>query len=132
MKKDISSIHDIKILVDAFYIKVREDEKIGPIFRDLAGFDWEKHLPVMYGFFENMLFYTGAYIGNPMQLHKHINRIFPLTAAHFTKWIELFNDTVDELFTGKIAEQAKQRIKSIAAVMQLKIQNDTSSADKIF
>lgn len=132
MKKDISSKKDIETLVDTFYMKVREDELIGSIFTDLARVDWEKHLPVMYGFFENMLFYSGSYTGNPMELHKHINRLFPLTAAHFTRWIDLFNGTVDALFAGETAEQAKQRIKSIAAVMQLKILNETAAADKIF
>jgi hemoglobin len=132
MKKDISSTKDIEILVDSFYMKVREDELIGSIFSDMAGVNWDKHLPVMYSFFENMLFYTGSYTGNPMELHKHVSRLFPLTAAHFTRWIDLFNSTVDELFAGEIAEQAKQRTKSIAAVMQLKILDESSGADKIF
>ena len=132
MKNDIESKKEIELLVDTFYSKVKTDELIGYIFTDIAKVNWEKHLPVMYSFFENMLFYTGSYTGNPMELHKHINRLYPLTAEHFTRWNLLFTTTVDELFTGDKAELAKQRAKSISAVMQIKILNETSSADKIF
>jgi hemoglobin len=132
MKKDIATRKDIEILVDAFYSKIRQDELIGFIFDDIAKVNWQKHLPVMYDFFENMLFYTGAYTGNPMELHKHVNRLFPLTEAHFTRWNYLFSNTVDELFCGDTAELVKQRTKSIAAVMQLKIIEESASDGKIF
>ncbi len=132
MKKDIASRKDIEILVNRFYNKVKQDPDIGFIFTDVANVNWEKHLPVMYDFFENMLFYTGSYTGNPMELHKHINRMFPLTSAHFDQWNYLFSTTVDELFTGATANLLKQRAKNISAVMQIKILNDPSIADKIF
>ena len=132
MKKDMTSRKDIELLVDEFYSKVRADETIGFIFTDMARVNWEKHLPVMYDFFENMLFYTGSYTGNPMQLHKHINRLYPLTAAHFNQWNLLFSKTVDELFTGDMANEVKKRAKNIAAVMQIKIAAESSSSDKIF
>ncbi len=132
MKKDIVTRKDIELLVDEFYAKIRKDELIGFIFTDIAKVNWEKHLPIMYSFFENMLFYTGTYTGNPMELHKHVNRLFPLTDEHFMRWNQLFSTTVDELFAGERAELSKQRAKSISAVMQIKILNETSSADKIF
>lgn len=121
MKKDILTREDIEILVNAFYEKIRKDELIGFIFTDISHVSWEKHLPVMYNFFENMLFFTGSYTGNPMEIHKHINRLFPLTPAHFMKWILLFNTTVNELFEGKTAELVKQRVKNISTIMQIKI-----------
>lgn len=132
MKKDITSRKDIEILVDEFYSKIRKDEQIGFIFSDIAKVNWEKHLPIMYDFFENMLFYTGSYTGNPMELHKHVNRLFPLTKDHFRQWNYLFSKTVDELFEGVTARLVKQRVKSISTVMQIKILNDPSSVDKIF
>ena len=132
MKKDITSRKDIEILVDAFCSKIKNDEQIGFIFSDIAKVNWQKHLPVMYDFFENMLFYTGSYTGNPMELHKHINRLFPLTEDHFKQWIYLFIKTVDELYEGATASLVKQRATSIAAVMQIKILKESSSSDKIF
>ena len=132
MKKDIVTRKDIELLVNEFYNKVKQDKEIGFIFLDVAHVNWEKHLPVMYDFFENLLFYTGSYTGNPMQLHKHVNRLFPLTHAHFEQWYLLFSTTVDEFFAGTTASLVKQRAKNIAMVMQIKILNEPSSTDKIF
>lgn len=132
MKNDIASRKDIEILVDLFYSKIKRDDHIGFIFSDIAKVNWEKHLPIMYDFFENMLFYTGSYTGNPMELHKHINRLFPLTEGHFKQWNYLFSTSVDELFAGETAQLVKQRARSISTVMQIKIIDESSCADKIF
>ena len=132
MKYDIASRKDIEILVNEFYSKIKKDEQIGFIFSDIAMVNWEKHLPIMYDFFENMLFYTGSYTGNPMELHKHVNRLLPLTEIHFRQWNHLFSTTVDELFEGTTANLVKKKKKSIAAVMQNKILKESSSADRIF
>ena len=121
MKKDITSRKDIELLVDKFYDKVKSDEQIGFIFTEIAKVNWQRHLPIMYDFFENVLFYTGGYTGNPMELHKHVNRLFPLTESHFNQWNNLFHATVDELFKGPTAKLVKERAKSISIVMQLKI-----------
>ena len=132
MKKDISSRQDIELLVNTFYDRVKEDKLIGTFFTDIVKVNWEKHLPVMYDFFENMLFYTGKYTGNPMELHKRINLRMPISSSHFRQWEQLFFNTVDDLFEGKTAELAKQRAKSISAVMQLKIKEINAVDDKIY
>ena len=121
MKKDIQNRSDIEILVKAFYEKVKTDSLIGPIFNEVIQVNWENHLPVMFDFWENTLFYTGSYTGNPMKLHQHLNGIFPLTSEHFKQWNILFISTVDELFEGDKALLAKQRATSISTVMQIKI-----------
>ena len=121
MKKDIGSKMDIELLVNSFYEKIKVDDMIGPIFTEVVKVNWEKHLPVMYRFWENSLFYTGTYDGNPMELHRHLHRVIPLSAEHFKRWTTLFTATVDELFEGKTATLAKQRAISIAAVMEIKI-----------
>ena len=117
---DISSRQDIMHLVNRFYEKVKADEMIGYIFNDVARVDWEKHLPVMYDFWESVIFFTGGYTGNPMITHRKLNQVVHLTPGHFQKWIELFTSTVDENFSGDKAELAKQRAVSIATIMQLK------------
>jgi hemoglobin len=132
MKKDVTTRKDIELLVNEFYNKVKQDQVIGYIFTDIARVNWEKHLPVMYDFFENMLFYTGTYTGNPMELHMHLHQLSTLTTEHFEQWNYLFSTTVDELFAGVTADLAKQRARSISTVMQIKILKDQSSADKIF
>ena len=121
MKKDIENRTDIESLIRSFYEKVKTDETIGYIFNDIVKVNWEKHFPAMFDFWENVLFYTGNYDGNPVEIHQHLNRVVPLTAAHFKQWNKLFSQTVDELFEGTTAMLAKQRAVSISTVMQIKI-----------
>jgi hemoglobin len=121
MKRDIASKEDIKLLVDSFYEKIKADEIIAYFFNDVAQVNWEKHLPVMYSFWENVLFHQGGYSGNPMVQHQQLHRKSPLSADHFRRWLQLFTQTVDDLFKGNHAEIIKQRAGNIATVMQIKL-----------
>ena len=121
MKKDIRTRADIELLVTTFYDKVKVDPVIGHIFTKVFSVNWEKHLPVMFGFWENTLFYTGSYGGNPMESHRRLHNIFPLNDEHFNRWVLLFTRTVDELFEGEKSLLAKQRAVSISTVMKIKI-----------
>jgi hemoglobin len=123
MKKDIENSDDIILLVNIFYEKVKKDDNIQHFFTEVVKVDWEKHLPVMYRFWENIIFHTGSYTGNPMEVHLQLHTKYPIHHEHFERWIELFNTTVDELFEGEKAFQAKQRALSIATVMKIKIAN---------
>jgi hemoglobin len=121
MKKDILNKKDIEKLVNLFYEKVKKDTIIGHFFNDDIKVNWDKHLQVMYNFWENVVFYTGSYNGNPMQKHFDIHAKFPLSMKDFNQWTTLFNDTVDELFEGENATLIKQRAQSIATIMQIKM-----------
>ncbi len=121
MKKDIENREDIIRMVNNFYERVKPDKTIGYFFRQVVAVDWEKHLPVMYNFWENIIFHVGGYTGNPMKHHMDLHQRSSMKKEHFSRWIELFNETVDELFEGEKAEQAKQRALSIATVMQINI-----------
>jgi hemoglobin len=121
MKKDIRNRIDIELFVNNFYDRVKTDPVIGYIFTEIAKVNWERHLPVMYNFWENALFYSGTYKGNPLELHKHLHRVMPLEPRHFDQWIRIFNETIDELFDGSKADLAKERAYSIAQIMQRNI-----------
>ena len=120
-RKDINQRKDIERLVDAFYEKVKLDQEIGPIFSDVAHVNWEKHLPVMYDFWENIIFQTGNYAGNPMTAHFKLHEKHPFTKAHFTRWLALFQETLNDNFEGQNTELARQRALSIATVMEIKL-----------
>ena len=126
MKKDIADRADIESAIKMFYDKVVKDETIGFIFTDVAKVNWEKHLPVMYDFWENVIFFTGKYNGDPMNVHRHLNNTIELRMEHFKQWTFLFNQTIDELFIGGNAERGEQRALSIATVMQIKLADQTS------
>ena len=120
MKKDLKNRKDIEKLVDAFYEKVKTDKIIGYLFIEVAHVNWSNHLPKMYDFWENILFYNGNYNGNPMVVHKELHRKSAMTQQHFQHWILLFKTTVDELFSGNKAEEIKERASNIANALMAK------------
>ena len=121
MKGDITNRMDIEQLINAFYDKVKKDDVIGFIFNDIAKVNWEMHLPMIYNFWENILFFTGSYNGTPMLIHQNLNKLITLTKEHFERWLKLFSETVDELFEGKKADLASQRAISISGIIKGKI-----------
>lgn len=111
---DIRDVDDIKTLIDTFYQTVTADELLGPVFNDIAKVNWEHHLPVMYNFWEFLLLGGKHYTGNPIQKHFDLHQRYPLSAEHFDRWLEIFQKTVDQLFTGKVADDAKFRAYAIS------------------
>ena len=117
MKHDILNPQDVQLMVNTFYHKVQSDSLLGPVFNDIAQVHWDSHLPVMYTFWENLLLGTARYTGRPFPKHAPL----PLDPRHFVQWINLFEATVDELFTGDKAEEAKGRARAIALVFMGKM-----------
>lgn len=111
MKTDIETRADIEKLLSAFYETATSDAEIGHHFAHL---DLETHLPVIVDFWGKVLFGKQSYFGNPFLVHQQLHAKFPLKLEHFRRWFELFSTTVDKLFVGKQAENAKLRAKMIA------------------
>jgi hemoglobin len=122
MKPDITSQTDIKVLVDTFYNKVQQNKVLAPIFNDVAKINWDEHLPKMYSFWGSLLLQEHTYAGNPMQIHVELSKITTMSLVEFSEWINLFYQTVNELFEGEIASEAKTRAANIARLMQHKIE----------
>ena len=122
--KDIVSQDDIQVLVNSFYDKVKTSE-IGFFFKEIAKVNWEKHLPKMYIFWESVLFATVKFNGNPMGAHFPINEIIPMEKKHFEAWLQLWKETVDENFSGEMAESAKNKAENIAKLMSFKMETET-------
>ncbi|RTL51573.1 MAG: group III truncated hemoglobin [Sphingobacteriales bacterium] len=121
MKKDIENRNDIELLVNTFYAAVKKDALLWPYFTALSEAQWQKHLERQYLFWENALFYTGGYLGNPLQKHRKIHQKKMIENKHFKRWLDLFFSVTDSLFEGEKAELAKQRAYNIAVVMKLKL-----------
>ncbi|NRT13730.1 hemoglobin [Flavobacterium sp. 28A] len=114
---DISTLDDIKLLVDTFYDKVQKDDFIGPIFNNKIGNRWPEHLEKMYHFWQTILLEVHSYSGSPFPPHKHL----PVDKEHFDRWMKIFVATVDTLFEGPIADEAKLRAKNMAEMFNYKI-----------
>jgi hemoglobin len=112
--KDITTREDVRQLITSFYKKVRRDDKIAPFFEKV---DWEHHTPIIIDFWSMVLLGEMKYKGNPF--NKHIS--LGVEQEHFSRWLELFKATIDELFSGPVADEAKSRADSIAALFQSKL-----------
>ena len=120
--KKLETRQDIEDLVNLFYDKVQNDDKIGFFFNDVAKVDWAHHLPKMYSFWETLLFGQISYKGNPMAMHFQINEKVPLEKAHFAHWVKLWTETVEENFAGEMAELAIYKATNIANLMGYKME----------
>lgn len=120
-KKDIASRSDLLQLMQSFYDKLLADPSISYLFTDIAGIRLEEHLPVLVDFWDSVLFQSDTYRKNAMQPHLDLHQRSPLQPHHFETWLRYFNKSVDELFDGEKAFQIKERARSIATVMQIKV-----------
>ncbi|MGG5487548.1 group III truncated hemoglobin [Gaetbulibacter sp. PBL-D1] len=126
MKKDIGTREDVYLLVSSFYTKVRKDDLLGPIF-NTAIKDWDEHLDRLTTFWETSLFMTRKleqkYIGNPMEAHVKVDKDnnHSITELHFGVWLNLWYQTIDELFVGEYADVAKRRARKMGTFLHLKI-----------
>lgn len=114
---------DIELLVDEFYKKVVKDDVIGHFFNEVVKLNWEKHIPIMYDFWETTLLHLPKYKGNPMQAHIALDEKARIEEKHFERWLGLFKETVDELFEGEKAGLTKTRAVSIATLINIKLVN---------
>jgi hemoglobin len=116
--KDITTEADVILMVDSFYDKVNVDPILSPVFNDFSKVDWDKHLPIMYRFWNTLLLGKQEYMGSPFD--KHIP--LPIGAEHFERWVALFHENIDDLFKGDVADQSKLRATSIAHVFKSKLE----------
>ncbi len=118
--RDIETEADVRDVVNAFYSGIEKDPVIGGYFADL---DMENHLPRMYGFWTSVVFQSGAYRGRPFDAHMQLNG---LAAAHFSRWLQRFESTIDQAFVGERADQMKEKAHQIGTIFQIKLGLETS------
>ena len=122
MKPDISSRKDIKLIITKFYDLLLADKKMIPFFDEIvANNHLEEHLDVISDFWNDILFDTNTYANNVMKKHLDKNVFVAFKKEHFTIWISYFFETIDANFLGEKAHNMKNRARSIATVMELKL-----------
>ena len=113
---------DIKFIITAFYKKLVIDEEMLPFFEDIiAKNHLEQHIDVITDFWEDILLDTSSYENNVLQKHLSFNKKVTFKKHHFETWLAYLITTVDTSFEGEISERMKGRAKSIAMVMQVKM-----------
>ncbi|WP_394364231.1 group III truncated hemoglobin [Formosa algae] len=122
IKSDLKNRDDVFLLVSTFYDKIRKDDALGPFFNRLIT-DWPAHIERLTSFWESSLFLKTKYYGNPLEVHikvdeEHNNSI---TDKHFGAWLNFWVQTVDELFEGDMANNAKQRARKMGTFLYINI-----------
>lgn len=116
-RSDIQDMSDVRLLVDTFYGRIREDDLLADIFNGVIQDRWPQHLEKMYSFWQTVLLGQYTYQGAPFPPHASL----PVDQVHFDRWVGLFNRTVDELFLGTTAERAKWQGERMAQIFLSKI-----------
>jgi len=123
IKPGIEDRADVEKLVNRFYEKVRKDALIGPVFDDVARVDWNTHLPRLHAFWHTVLFGGGGFRGNPLGVHLKLVEETHMDWPRFERWLSLFEETVDELFSGARAAHLKRIAGDMAHVIHSRINN---------
>lgn len=124
--KAIENRNDIEILINAFYAKIRKDELLGPIFNSHISEDrWAGHLVNLADFWETNLFGVPKFKGNPTQKHINVdkNLNYTISQVHFGKWLQLWFETINELYVGEYAQRAKDAARKMSTGQFLAIWN---------
>ena len=100
----------------AFYAKATKDDVIGSKFDHI---DMEEHIPRIAEFWSTIIFYKGDYKGSPFDKHVPLH----LKKQDFDRWLLLFEETISEMFEGKMADEILQRAKSIGRIFLFKIES---------
>ncbi len=125
MKPDITSRKDLHLIVKTFYKDLLLHQELAPFFKDFKDpHKLKAHLEILVDFWDNTLFYSGAYTKNAIRPHIEIHENNRISAIHFETWLDLFSKAVDEHFEGLQASTIKNRALSIATVMRIKLKAD--------
>ncbi|MFD1094266.1 group III truncated hemoglobin [Salegentibacter chungangensis] len=121
-KPDLRDREDIQLLVNRFYEKVRANEEIGHFFNNSI-LDWEEHLEKLTDFWESNLLFVSKYSGNPKRAHIDVDSRSgnKINEKHFGTWLNLWIDTLDELFEGELTERAKHNARKMATHLHISI-----------
>jgi hemoglobin len=120
-RHDVESRQDCELLVREFYTRALADPVIGFLFTDVAHLDLEAHLPRIASFWETILLGAQTYAGGAFAPHAALNAKVRLRQGHFERWVWLWQQTVDELFTGQRAELAKRHARRVAAAFHARL-----------
>lgn len=115
--KEIENRDDISLLVHTFYAKVRKDELLGPIFNGHIPNDhWPAHLQKLTDFWVTNLLGEICFKGNPTLAHVRVdeNLKHTISQVHFGKWLQLWFNSIDLLYTGMLADRAKESARRMS------------------
>ncbi|EAJ6135365.1 group III truncated hemoglobin [Campylobacter lari] len=119
MKFETINHEGIKKLMDVFYAKVRADKDLGPIFNEKIGTDdesWKKHKEKIASFWAGMFLADPSYSGSPLRAHHELP---PFSREFFDIWLNLFDESLQEVFEDEPRDIIIERARMIAQRFQM-------------
>ena len=123
-ERDIETRADLEVVLERFYARALADREIGTFFTEVVPLHLPTHLPLILDFWDSVVFSTRGYSKDVMGIHRHIHELAPISKAHLDRWFHLFSTTVEEHFKGKNATLMVQRARSIATMMDIKLNHN--------
>ncbi|MEP2280128.1 group III truncated hemoglobin [Maribacter sp.] len=114
---DITNREDVRVLVHTFYDKIRQNAMLGPIFNGhITDEQWPTHLSKLTDFWESNLFGVRTFRGSPSKAHVNVDKNLhhSISQDHFAQWLQLWFETLNELYEGELAERAKQMARRMS------------------
>jgi len=103
-------------LVRSFYSRVRRNDRLGPIFAEVIGDNWEPHLEKMTEFWCSVILKSRSYHGRPVPAHMKLQQV---REDDFDIWLSLFRETAVELCPAGVADVFVERAERIAQSLKL-------------
>jgi hemoglobin len=116
-ESDIVDRADVERFVRDFYRQAAMDDLLGPVFA-ATEMNWNAHIETLVDFWSWQLFGNRGYAGNPLRAHASVDARTPFEAEHYERWLELFEGTIDNSFSGPVADLAKARARKMAAALR--------------
>lgn len=107
----------IRHLVERFYVRVRADGELGPVF-EAAVEDWQAHLAILTDFWCSVMLAAGRYKGNPLAVHGALPLPPERFEALFPRWLALWCATTADLFAPDVAALFAEKAERIARSLQ--------------
>ncbi len=118
---DLVDRADVEALLRQFYGRVLDDDVLAEPFTEVRAQGLDTHIPRMADFWETVLFRAGLYKGSALHAHRHVHDRTELAGRHFVRWLTTWQNTVDEMYSGPVAEQAKVQAARIAWAMHRRL-----------
>lgn len=108
--RDLNTRTEITEFVTRFYREIAQDDRFHLYFETIAHVDWHAHT------LDLTDFWVGVLLGEPhseaddvIEAHRWLHDTAPFDAALFDRWLEIFDATLSDGWTGPVTEQARKR-----------------------
>jgi hemoglobin len=125
--RDLADRDDLIALLYDFYRRAFADDLIGPVFVDVAHMDLEEHIPAIADFWCKTVLHEGTYKRNVLVPHRELQEKAHMGAAHFDRWLQIWQATVDDRHAGRNADLAKLQAARVAFSMCRTVTGETSA-----